>query len=156
MGSTSFLLRQGRERVFWSCSIHLLFTCQPRRGIRAGLVKWLPQLYSTFLYPNLRQTHLRIQELEKRTEPPKEEEQIQDNIAATYGGLGMNPGVLMIENGGNFPMPMQQGGIDMSGFNQTGMNGGVPPHGMPPAGMDMGVPPGGMQGMMPAPQMQGF
>lgn len=93
-----------------------------------------------FLVQTLRKTHLRLQELEARTEPPKEDDNAQDAIANTYGNLGgFGGGLLMIENGGGIPMPTATptgaAGIDMSGF-------GV---GMPP---QMGMmPAGGMQGM---------
>jgi len=141
-----------------------LYTCyahvSPDVALELGWLNGYQNFTLPFFVQNLRQTHLRIQVLEKRTEPPKEEEQMQDNIAATYGGMGgLNGGPLMLENGGmGVPgsFPMGQAGIDMSGFQNGGMNVGVPPNGMPHPGMDMGgMPPSGMDmGGMPPPQMQ--
>lgn len=94
-----------------------------------------------FLVQTFKRTHQRIEALEKRTEPPKEED-AQDGIAGTYGNLnGFGGGVLMLENGGMGGMPPPQmggmGGPDMSGFGVGGMPGG---------GM---MPNGGMNGAMP-------
>merc|ERR1712183_227775 len=100
-----------------------------------------------FLIQTFKRTHHRIKALEKRTEPPKQED-AQDGIAATYGNLnGFGGGVLMLENGGpsmgGMPgMPQQMGGMggpDMSGFGVGGMpnvgmsnmNGGMPQVGLP-------------------------
>jgi len=107
-----------------------------------------------FLIQNLRHTHVRLNELETRTEPPKEEGANQDNIAGTYGNLGgFNNGMLMLENGGGMmppPMPgnVAPGMVDMSGFASAQMTPGMVPNGglMPPNG---GMMPNG--GGMPAP-----
>ncbi|KAK1738554.1 clathrin heavy chain [Skeletonema marinoi] len=107
-------------------------------------------LYTCFSH-NMRQTYERLQVLEKRTQPPKEED-AQDQIAQTYGQLGgFGNGMLMLENGGGMGgmpggmpggmMPPGQGGIDMSGFGQAGMPNGMPPGGMMPNGMPGGMPP---------------
>jgi clathrin heavy chain len=113
--------------------------------------------YHNFIMPyfiqTFRRTHVRLNELETRTAPPKEEETAQGTIAQTYGNLaGFGSGTLMIENGGMgmaagipggipgpgmVPMP-GMGGPDMSGFGvpQNGQPGMVPngglPNGMPP------------------------
>ena len=86
-----------------------------------------------------KQTHDRLKKLEERTAPPKEDGNVQDAVAGTYGNLGgFGNGMLMIENGGmgGMPAPMPpRGGIDMSGFagaqQQPGM---MPPQGMMPNG----------------------
>jgi len=154
------LLRFFCEKGEKECFGATLYTCythvSPDVALELGWLNGYQNFILPFFIQNLRQTHLRIAELEKRTAPPKEEDRTQDTIAATYGGMSMNSGVLMLENGGmGVPgsFPMAQAGIDMSGFNQAGMNGVPPPNGMPQ--MDMGglPPPGGMQGM---PQMQGY
>jgi clathrin heavy chain len=100
-----------------------------------------------FLVQTFKRTHQRIEALEKRTEPPKEED-TQDGIAGTYGNLGgFGGGVLMLENGGMGGMPPQMGGMggpDMSGFGIGGMpNGGM----MPSGGMNGGMPQMGMPQM---------
>lgn len=136
-----------------------LYTCyahvSPDIPLELGWINGYENFVVPFFIQNFRQTHLRLKELEQRTAPPKEEETAQDNIAATYGNLGgLNPGMLMIENGGmgmgGYPMS-PVGGIDMSGFN---VNQGNP--GMMPDMSGMG-PPGGMplppHGMLP-PHMQ--
>lgn len=154
------LLRFFCEKGEKECFGATLYTCytyvSPDVALELGWLNGYQNFVLPFFIQNLRQTHLRIAELEKRTAPPKEDDRAQDTIAATYGGMGgLNPSILMIDNGGmGVPetFPMAQGGIDMSGFNQAGMNGGVPPNGMPPQGMDMGgLPNPGMQ-----PQMQGY
>ena len=90
--------------------------------------------YHNFVIPyfiqNFHHTYARMDALEKRTAPPKEED-AQHEIAATYGNLGgFGAGVLMLENGGGMggglpggiPMPMphmggsMMGGPDMSSF----------------------------------------
>ena len=85
-----------------------------------------------------KRTHDRLAELEKRTEPPKEDGTQQDAIAGTYGNLGgFGNGMLMIENGGGFAPPPQMapnGQPDMSGFGQPGMAPAYAPQGMMPNG----------------------
>merc|ERR1711935_920162 len=82
-----------------------LYTCytyvSPDVALELGWLNGYQNFILPFFIQNLRQTHLRIAELENRTAPPKEED-AQDTIAATYGGMGgLNPGgVLMLENGG--------------------------------------------------------
>jgi len=154
------LLRYFCEKGEKECFGAALYTCytyvSPDVALELGWLNGYQNFILPFFIQNLRQTHLRIAELENRTAPPKEED-AQDTIAATYGGMGgLNPGgVLMLENGGMAVpggFPMGQGGIDMSGFSQ-GMNGGVPQNGMPPQGMDMG---GGLPNHGMHPQMQSY
>jgi len=139
-----------------------LYTCfahiSPDVALELGWLHGYHNFVMPFVIQTFRKTHLRLQKLEERTEPPKEEENAQDGIASTYGNLGgFGSGVMMIENGpssipsipGGIPMPttpVASMGIDMSGFGV----GGMPNQGMMPGMM----PAGAMNGM--APQMQGM
>lgn len=133
-----------------------LYTCfahvSPDVALELGWLNGYHHFIMPYFIQTFRRTHKRLEELEKRTAPPKEEEAAQDAIAGTYGNLGGFGGVLMLENGGGMgaPMPPQQGGIDMSGFGV----GGMPQPGMPQPGMQPGM------GMMPnggmPPQMGGM
>jgi len=132
------------------CFCAALYTCfshiSPDVVIELGWLNGYTNFVMPFLIQTFKRTHQRIETLEKRTEPPKEED-AQDGIAGTYGNLtGFGGGVLMLENGGPSMggMPPQMGGMggpDMSGFGGVGgmmpnggmpnMNGGMPQMGMP-------------------------
>jgi clathrin heavy chain len=132
------LLRFFCETSEKECFCAALYTCfahiSPDVVIELGWVNGYHHFIMPFVIQTFRKTHLRLQELETRTAPPKEED-MQNEIAGTYGNLGgFNGGVLMLENGG---------GLDMSGFGvaQPGMiNPGMMPNGMPNGGMGMGMP----------------
>jgi clathrin heavy chain len=146
------LLRFFCETSEKECFCAALYTCfahiSPDVVIELGWVNGYHHFIMPFVIQTFRKTHLRLQELETRTAPPKEED-MQNEIAGTYGNLGgFNGGVLMLENGGGMgggmPMPMPSpnggGGLDMSGFGvaQPGMiNPGMMPNGMPNGGMGM-------------------
>ena len=145
------LLRFFCETSEKECFCAALYTCfthiSPDVALELAWINGYHHFVMPFVIQTFRSTHLRLEALEKRTAPPKEDENAQDGIAGTYGNLGgFGGGVLMIENGGMGGMPMApQGGIDMSGFagaqGQMGMmpNGGM---GMPPQmnpGMGMGM-----------------
>jgi len=126
------------------CFCAALYTCyshiSPDIALELGWLNGYHNFVMPFLIQNLRHTHVRLIELETRTEPPKDEENNENNIAATYGNLGgFNGGMLMLENGGGMmpPQQMQQpGGIDMSGFGSPNMAPGMMPNG------NMGMMPG--------------
>jgi clathrin heavy chain len=133
------------------CFCAALYTCfshiSPDVVIELGWLNGYTNFVMPYLIQTFKRTHDRIEALEKRTEPPKEDD-AQDGIAGTYGNLGgFGGGVLMLENGGGMGMPMPgmqpqmggMGGPDMSGF------GGM----MPPGGMPNGQMNGGMQMGMP-------
>jgi len=142
------LLRFFCETSEKECFCAALYTCFSHISPDVVLeLAWLNG-YHNFVMPffiqTFRRTHLRLQELEERTAPPKEED-AQNEIAGTYGNLGgFGSGMLMIENGGmsmGAPgMPMPGGGIDMSGFGV----GGGPPGMMSNGGMQMPPQNGGM------------
>jgi clathrin heavy chain len=159
------LLRFFCDKEEKECFCAALFTCyshvSPDIALELGWLHGYHNFIVPFFIQNFRQTHVRLQELEERTAPPKESDAAHDAIASTYaqGGLSMPSGVLMLENGGGMfdagvggiPPPMPHGGmgpqIDMSGFSQA-----APPHpqmGMMPNGMG-NMPPNGMG--MPMPQ----
>jgi clathrin heavy chain len=149
------LLRFFCETSEKECFSATLYTCfahiSPDVVLELGWLNGYQNFIMPFFIQTFRRTHLRLRELEERTAPPKEED-IQNEIAGTYGNLGgFGSGLLMIENGGmgGMPMPMPGGGIDMSGF---GVGAGMPPPGMMPNGGmgGMGMMNGGMTpGMMP-------
>jgi len=127
------------------CFCAALYTCfahiSPDVVIELGWLNGYTNFVMPFLVQTFKRTHQRIENLEKRTELPKEED-AQDGIAATYGNLaGFGGGVLMLENGGMGGMPPPQmggmGGPDMSSFGV----GGMPNPGM--------MPNGGLNGTMP-------
>jgi len=141
------LLRFFCETSEKECFCAALYTCfshiSPDVVLELGWLNGYHNFIMPFLIQNFRLTHVRLQELEKRTAPPKEDENMQDGVASTYGNLtGFGGGMLMIEGpgmGGGMPMPGMGGGIDMSGFpapqagmqNGGQMNGGMPHMGMP-------------------------
>lgn len=152
------------------CFAACLYTCfshvSPDLALELGWINGYHNFVMPFVIQTFRKTHVRLQALEDRTAPPKEEDNIQDTVAGTYGNLGgFGSGVLMLENGGptipgGIPMPGTPGGaganIDMSGFGvgnpqMNGMAPGMGMGGMP--NMGGGMPPGGMMpnmgGMMP-------
>uniref|UniRef100_A0A7S4AXC6 Clathrin heavy chain n=1 Tax=Pseudo-nitzschia australis TaxID=44445 RepID=A0A7S4AXC6_9STRA len=120
------------------CFCAALYTCfahiSPDVVIELGWLNGYTNFVMPFLVQTFKRTHQRIENLEKRTELPKEED-AQDGIAATYGNLaGFGGGVLMLENGGMGGMPPPQmggmGGPDMSSFGVGGMpNPGMMPNG---------------------------
>jgi clathrin heavy chain len=129
-----------------------LYTCfahiSPDVALELGWLNGYHHFVMPFFIQTFRRTHKRLEQLEKRTAPPKEEEN-QDAIAGTYGNLGGFGGVLMLENGsqmGGMGMAPPQGGIDMSGFGVGGMPQGMP--GMQPGMMPNGGMPPQMGGMM--------
>ena len=137
------------------CFCAALYTCfehvSPDVALELGWINGYTHFVVPFFMQTFRHTSKRLAELEKRTEPPKEDGNQQDGIAGTYGNLaGYGNGALMIEAGpgmGGMPMPQASpNNIDMSGFGvaqQPGMyNGGVPNgmpngNGMPPPQMGM-------------------
>jgi clathrin heavy chain len=132
------------------CFCAALYTCfthvNPDVALELGWLNGYHNYVMPFLIQTLGRTHKRLETLEKRTAPPKEESQ-QDAVAGTYGNLSGFGGVLMLENGGGMggmaPPPQMGGGIDMSGFAGQGM----PPQGMPPQMGMNGMPPPQMGGM---------
>merc|ERR1712048_1194751 len=91
-----------------------LYTCfahiSPDVVIELGWLNGYTNFVMPFLIQTFKRTHQRIEALEKRTEPPPEED-AQDGIAGTYGNLtGFGGGVLMLENGGMGGMPPPQMG----------------------------------------------
>jgi clathrin heavy chain len=132
------LLRFFCETSEKECFCAALYTCfshiSPDVALELGWINNYHHFIMPFLIQTFRKTHLRLEELEARTEPPKEEEAAQDAIAGTYGQMGGFNGMLMLESGTGMPAPMPQApaGIDMSGFAgaappQPGMmNGGMP------------------------------
>lgn len=151
------LLRFFCETSEKECFSAALYTCfshiSPDVALELGWVNGYHNFIMPYFIQTFRRTHVRLNELELRTAPPKEEETAQGTIAQTYGNLaGFGSGTLMIENGGMgmaagipggipgpgmVPMP-GLGGPDMSGFGvpQNGQPGMVPngglPNGMPP------------------------
>jgi clathrin heavy chain len=132
------------------CFCATLYTCfghiSPDVAIELGWLNGYHNFIMPFLIQTFRRTHKRLETLEKRTAPPKEEDQ-QHGIAETYGNLAGFGGTLMLENGPSMGMPMPgMGGPDMSGFGAPGMPGGMMPNGGMPQmnggmnGMGMGMP----------------
>jgi clathrin heavy chain len=146
------LLRFFCETSEKECFCAALYTCfthiSPDVVLELAWLNGYQNFVMPFLIQTLRRTHVRLRDLEKRTAPPKEHENMQNEVAATYGNLGGGfGGVLMIENGGpSYSMPGMGmgGGIDMSGFAPAqppmdpNMNGGMP------NGMGMGMMQPGM------------
>lgn len=138
------LLRFFCETSEKECFCAALYTCfqyiSPDVGLELGWLNGYQHFIMPFFIQNLRLTHTRLQELEKRTAPPKEDENMHDGVASTYGNLtGFGGGMLMLEGPGmGMGVPPQMGGmgggIDMSGFAQ---NGGMPEMN---GGMQMGMP----------------
>merc|ERR1712032_699133 len=133
------------------CFCAALYTCfahiSPDVALELGWLHGYHNFVMPFVIQTFRRTPIRLQKLEERTAPPKEEENAQDGIASTYGNLGgFGNGMLMLENGGGIPTPMpgaqpgMGGGMqpDMSGFANG--NGGMP-------GMQPGMPGMPQQGM---------
>jgi clathrin heavy chain len=144
------LLRFFCETSEKECFCAALYTCfshiSPDVVLELAWLNGYQNFVMPFLIQNLRQTHTRLRELETKTADPKESENMQDGVAATYGGLsGFGGGMLMIENGGgSFAPPMMGGGMggpDMSGFvGASGFQNGMPNGGMPAnGGMYMGM-----------------
>jgi len=145
------LLRFFCEASEKECFGAALYTCfahvSPDVALELGWINGYHNYVMPFLIQTFRRTHQRLDVLEVRTAPPKDEDTNQDAIAGTYGNLGgFGSGVLMLENGGGLggamgggvasipggiPMPggsvaATASAIDMSGFgvpnpNQMGM-----------------------------------
>merc|ERR1712086_327254 len=109
------------------CFCATLYTCYTHVSPDVVLeLGWLNGYYN-FIVPyfiqNLKQTHDRLNVLDVRTEPPKEDEKVQDTIANQYGQMGPS-NYLMIGNGGMVPDVQPgvtsphsfNGAPDMSGF----------------------------------------
>jgi len=149
-GLLRFFCDSSEKECFAAC----LYTCfshiSPDLALELGWVNGYHNFVMPFLIQTFRRTHVRLKALEERTAPPKEDENMQDTVAGTYGNLGGFGGTLMIGNGdpmsmgipGGIPMPGTPGGgqgnIDMSGFGNPQMNGGMNPGMM---GMNMGMQP---------------
>jgi clathrin heavy chain len=144
------LLRFFCETSEKECFAACLYTCfshiSPDLALELGWINGYHNFVMPFIIQTFRKTHVRLKKLEERTAPPKEDANIQDTVAGTYGNLGGFGGMLMLENGGSsipggIPMPGTPGGgvgnIDMSGFGV----GNPQMNGMPNMG--------GMPGMMP-------
>ena len=138
------LLRFFCETSEKECFCAALYTCfshiSPDVVLELGWLNGYHHFIMPFLIQNFRLTHVRLKELEKRTAPPKEDDNMQDGVASTYGNLtGFGSGVLMIEGPGvsmgGMPMPGMGGGIDMSGFAPPQMANGQMNGGMPHMGM---------------------
>ena len=154
------LLRFFCETSEKECFAACLYTCfahvSPDLALELGWINGYHNFVMPFVIQTFRRTHVRLKALEERTAPPKEEDNMQDTVAGTYGNLsGFGGGMLMLENGGSsipggIPMPGTPGGgagnIDMSGFGvgNPQMNGGMPNMGGMPGGMmpnmGMGMP----------------
>lgn len=145
------LLRFFCETSEKECFSAALYTCfdhiSPDVALELGWLNGYQNFIVPYLVQTLRRTHLRLKELEARTAPPKDDGNIHDGVAATYGNLGGfgGNGILMLENGGpgmGMPgMSMGGGGLDMSGFQQAQPQ--MMPNGVP------GYMNGGMPQMMP-------
>jgi len=150
------LLRFFCETSEKECFCAALYTCfshvRPDAALELGWLNGYQHFIMPFLIQNMRQTYDRLQVLEDRTKPAKEEGTIEENYVQSQQLGGFGGGVLMLENGGGMggmiPQPGMQGGIDMSGFAQAG---GMPQPGMMPNGGVPGMMPNGMggPGMMP-------
>lgn len=148
------LLRFFCETSEKECFSSALYTCfshiSPDVALELGWLNGYHNFVMPFFIQTFKNTSLRLESLEKRTEPPKEEGTNQDGIAATYGNLaGFGGGALMLENGGGMgggipggiPMPTTPAGgsnIDMSGFAQAQPQ--MPQIGMLPNGAQMQQP----------------
>jgi clathrin heavy chain len=159
------LLRFFCETSEKECFAACLYTCfthiSPDLALELGWVNGYHNFVMPFIIQTFRRTHMRLKKLEERTAPPKEDENMQDTVAGTYGNLGGFGGMLMLENGGpgggipgGIPMPGTPGGggggnIDMSGFGGGGMPQGGMQGGMGGMGMQMNGGMGGMGGMQP-------
>merc|ERR1719396_282131 len=120
------------------CFCAALYTCfahiSPDVALELGWLHGYHNFVMPFVIQTFRRTHIRLQKLEERTAPPKEEDNAPSSIPSIPGGIPMPA------------TPAGSMGIDMSGFGV----GGMPNQGMMPGMM----PPGGMNGV--APQMQGM
>lgn len=136
------LLRFFCETSEKECFCAALYTCyahiSPDVALELGWVNGYHNFIMPFMIQTFKHTHSRLKLLEDRTNPKKDEEKTEDEIAGNYGNLnGFNSGMLMLENGGPGMMPPpampngMNGGPDMSGF-------GVP-NGQVPNGMGMGT-----------------
>jgi len=136
------LLRFFCETSEKECFCAALYTCyahiSPDVALELGWINGYHNFIMPFMIQTFKHTHSRLKLLEDRTNPKKDEEKTEDEIAGNYGNLnGFSSGVLMLENGGPGMMPPpampngMNGGPDMSGF-------GVP-NGQVPSGMGMGT-----------------
>jgi clathrin heavy chain len=134
------------------CFCAALYTCfahiSPDVVIELVWLNGYTNFVMPFVVQTFKRTRQRIEELEKRTEPSKEED-AQDGIAGTYGNLaGFGSGIHMLENGGGMGsipgMPPRMGGMGgpvMSSFGVGGMpNGDMMPNGVMNGMPQMGMP----------------
>lgn len=132
------LLRFFCETSEKECFCAALYTCyahiSPDVALELGWVNGYHNFIMPFMIQTFKHTHSRLKLLEDRTNPKKDEEKTEDEIAGNYGNLnGFNSGMLMLENGGGpgmMPPSMpnaMNGGPDMSGF---GVSNGQVPNGM--------------------------
>merc|ERR1712048_1206 len=124
------------------CFCAALYTCyahiSPDVALELGWIHGYHNFIMPFLIQTFKTTHVRLKELETKTNPKEEETKTEDEIAGTYGTLNGFNGPLMLENGGmgmTAPVPMN-GGIDMSGFAAAG-GVQVQPNVMPQMNMGM-------------------
>mmetsp|Transcript_41540 Transcript_41540/g.125894 ORF Transcript_41540/g.125894 Transcript_41540/m.125894 type:complete len:1727 (-) Transcript_41540:124-5304(-) len=146
------LLRFFCETSEKECFCAALYTCfkhvSPDVVLELGWVNGYHHFVMPFFIQTFKQTHKRLDDLEHRTAPPEEEDNAQNEIAGTYGGLtGFGAGTLLIENGGGIPAPvptspaagmqpdMSSFGVGMQANPGMGMPGMAPPGGMPQMGM---------------------
>mmetsp|Transcript_8377 Transcript_8377/g.18304 ORF Transcript_8377/g.18304 Transcript_8377/m.18304 type:complete len:275 (-) Transcript_8377:97-921(-) len=117
-----FFCSKGEKECFCAA----LYTCyshiSPDVVLELGWLNGYHNFVIPYFIQNLKQTHDRLLLLEERTAPPEEDENAQDAIANTFGGLSGGFGnVLMIENGGGMMNATGSphsfnGAPDMSGF----------------------------------------
>merc|ERR1712157_28934 len=136
------LLRFFCESSEKECFCAALYTCyahiSPDVALELGWINGYHNFIMPFLIQTFKTTHVRLKELEAKTNPKEEETKTEDEIAGTYGTLNGFNGPLMLENGGmgmTAPVPMN-GGIDMSGFAAAG-GVQVQPNVMPQMNMGM-------------------
>jgi clathrin heavy chain len=135
-----FFCNAGEKECF-SAALYTCFThVSPDVALELSWTNGYHNFIMPYMIQTFRNTHVRLQELEDKVAPPKDEETNQDQIAATYaaGGMQMNPGILMIEGpgmGGGMPPGMP----GMNGGGQYDMYGMAPQmsNGMPPPGIGM-------------------
>merc|ERR1712003_393041 len=120
------LLRFFCETSEKECFSAALYTCfahiSPDVALELGWINGYHNFIMPFLIQTFKTTHVRLKDLETKTNPKEEETKTEDEIAGTYGTLNGFNGPLMLENGGmgmTAPVPMN-GGIDMSGFAAAG------------------------------------
>ena len=140
------LMRFFCETCETECFCASLYTCfshvRPDVVVELGWLNGYQNFIMPFLIQNMRQTSDRLKMLEERTKPPKEED-VQNEIAGTYGQLGGFNGMLMLENGGGMGGMMPNAG-GMMPPEMMGFGGGMQQGGMMPNGGGMPMPGYGM------------